>query len=675
MENSPKRRLRFILLGGLLAACLATAGDSKDSTQKSKAAFLSEAEVSFIRPGLVFTILSVVIDPDNTVRYQYRITDPKGVPLDRDGIVTPGTVSVSSVLAYIPKGTGIYTAYTVRTQTSPITGNSAVQAGTDSGGTHTRVSDGVYEYKFATKLPSGFDRTATHTIAAYASRNLDEFDLGSNYAANNFNWLPAGGAVTEIRKITDNQKCNTCHGNLVFHGSRTTVELCVTCHTPQTTDPDTGNTVDFTTMIHKLHQGSGLPSVQAGTPYVIIGNSQSVHDYSTVNFPADVRNCQVCHLTGQGGDQYLNNPTRRACGSCHDDVNFATGANHVAGPQVSDNQCKNCHIPKGELEFDASVSGAHTIDRFSTTLAGVKFSIISATNMAPGQRPTITFGLTDKSDKPIEPASMGRLAILLAGSTTEYADIDRFISESALTATGSNGRYTYQFTAPIPANATGSWAVAIEGYKNATLLAGTTEQRDVRDAGHNVVTYYSLSSAAAVPRRTVVAIEKCNACHYSLNLHGSSRNDTQNCVICHNPTFTDTDRPPATGPGESLNFKEFIHRIHQGPNNTRDISIYNSSGVATSFNGVRYPRATSECGACHVNGSEQLPIPANLAPVADPRGYFNPSPPVPGACISCHGTNPAAAHAESNYSPSYGESCSVCHGQGASFAVDKAHAQ
>jgi len=533
----------------------------------------------------------------------------------------------------------------------------------------------VYEYKFATKLPADYDKTATHTVGAWANRDLSEFDLGSTPAAKNFNWLPSGSAVTETRQIVGNQKCDTCHGKLQFHGSRTTVELCVLCHTPQSTDPDTGNTVDMTTMIHKVHRGSGLPSVVAGTPYVIIGNSQSVHDYSTVNYPADVRNCQTCHLTGEGFDQHLLNPTRRACGSCHDDVNFQTGANHVAGPQVSDNQCKLCHIPKGELDFDASVTGSHVIERFSTSLAGVKFSILDAQNMAPGQRPTITFGLTDKADKPLEAAKMGRLALLIAGSTTQYADINSYVSESALAATGSNGKYTYQFTAPIPANATGSWAVAIEGYMNAILLPGTTEERSVRDAGANVVTYYSLSGAAAVPRRQVVAIEKCNGCHYSLNLHGSSRNDTQNCVICHNVNFIDTSRPPETGPGESLNFKEFIHRIHQGPNNTRDISIYNGDGVATSFNGVRYPRSTSDCGACHVNGSEMPPLAENLSPVTDPRGYFNPSPPVTGACISCHANNPAAAHADLNTSPSYGESCAVCHAQGAPVAVDKAHAQ
>ena len=48
-------------------------------------------------------------------------------------------------------------------------------------------------------------------------------------------------------------------------------------------------------MVHKIHYGEDLPSVQAGGKYQIIGFGQSVNDFSTVVFPADVRNCQVCH--------------------------------------------------------------------------------------------------------------------------------------------------------------------------------------------------------------------------------------------------------------------------------------------------------------------------------------------------------------------------------------------
>lgn len=675
MSRKLRGYLVLWLLCGVVAASLAGTSQ-KDSTQKAKAAFLSPAQQSFIRPGLAFDILSATIDADGTVRYQFKITDPAGAPLDREGITTPGPVSVSSVVAWIPRGEGIYTSYTTRIQTSPSTGNRAGQAAADTGGTFTKISDGVYEYRFGTKLPANYDRAATHTVAAWASRNLAEFDLGTTPAAKAFNWVPSGSAVTETRHITTNQKCNTCHGTLVAHGTRTTVELCAVCHTPQTTDPDTGNTVDLTAMVHKIHRGSSLPSVVAGTPYVIIGNQQSVHDFSSVVYPADVRNCNSCHLEGAGGDQHLQNPSRRACGSCHDNVNFATGQNHANLPQVSDSQCRNCHTPMGELDFDVSITGAHMVERFSKSLPGIKFSIFDVSNTAPGQRPIVTFGLTDKSDRPLDASAMTRLALVLAGPAYSSGDNGPVISEDVRRATGANGRYTWQFAAALPDTAARTWTVGIEGYRNVTLLSGTTQERVVRDAGHNVVSNFRVTDSVVTPRRQVVANEKCNACHYSINFHGSNRNDVQQCVLCHNPTATDrAQRSADKGEPESINFKEMIHRIHRGEENTRDVTIYGFGGAPTNFNEVRYPRPKSDCGACHLNGSEQLPLRDNLAPTVDPRGFFNLSPPATGACLSCHSTASAAAHADINISSRFGESCTTCHGQGADFAVDKVHAR
>lgn len=677
MEARTKAKLALIGFTVLASGVAVTQTLPRSSAQKIKAAFLSPAEVDFIRPGLVLDVLSVAIDTDNTVRYRFRITDPRGVPLEREGNVTPGPVSISQVLAYIPKGTGIYTSYTTRTQVSPINGERAIQASADTGGTYTKISDGVYEYKFGTKLPADYDKTATHTIAAWASRNLSEFSLSNNYAAKTYNWVPSGATVTETRHITSNEKCNSCHGQVVAHGSRTTVELCVVCHTPQTTDPDTGNTVDMTTMVHKIHRGSSLPSVVAGTPYVIIGNGQSVHDFSSVVFPADVRTCNSCHLEGATGDQHLTNPSRRACGSCHDNVNFATGANHAGGlPQLSDTQCSRCHIPKGEIDFDASISGAHVIAERSTALPGMQFQILDVRNTAPGQKPAVTFKVADKDGNPVTIAGIGRLALVLAGPTGDHVDNDTAITEDARNAPGSNGVYTYQFNAAIPAGAMHTWAVGIEGYRNQTLLPGTVVATAVRDAGKNVVSYFSVDGEAVTPRRKIVTTEKCNVCHASLSLHGGSRNQIEQCVLCHNPTATDVARrPAAAGAPESVNFKELIHRIHTGEDNSRTMSVYGFGGTAINFNEVRYPRSRSECVACHVNGSEQLPLPEKLMSATDPRGLLNPAPPATGACLSCHNSTWAAAHADSNISPRLGESCAACHGSGAQFAVDKIHAR
>jgi len=79
--------------------------------------------------------------------------------------------------------------------------------------------------------------------------------------------------------------------------------------------------------------------VQAGTPYVIIGNQQSVHDYSEILYPMDVRNCTSCHpAEAAQGHVWYSEPSRAACGACHDDLDWVTGMNH-AGDRRPTTRC------------------------------------------------------------------------------------------------------------------------------------------------------------------------------------------------------------------------------------------------------------------------------------------------------------------------------------------------
>jgi OmcA/MtrC family decaheme c-type cytochrome len=706
-------RLAFLLV---VAASLATlAGAEKASfTKKDKAFYLEPKELAFIRPGLQFEIQQASVAADGTVQYRFTLTDAAGQPLDRLGIVTPGAISVRSVAAVIPRnqpnGQTLYTAYTTRAQTSSITNMTEVQASFDAGGVFEKVGEGEYTYTFATKAPSGFDAGATHTIAAWAARDLTEFELGENDASVTFDFVPDGSEVTTTRNIVSDQACNACHGNLGLHDERRTVSLCITCHQPQSTDPDTGNTVDMTTMIHKIHRGADLPSVQAGTPYQIIGFGGSVHDYSTVHYPADVRNCETCHTGVEGSDStaaaltprsatatgrhsrqraalgaspeqvslptnYLTKPSRRACGSCHDDVNFATGENHAGLPQISDNQCSNCHIPEGELEFDLSIKGAHTTDRFSKELAGTNFEILGVDNSAPGQNPTVRFSITNDAGQMVAPADMLRLALVMGGSTN--GDVSEFVSENATTATAAGGAFAHTFASPIPEHATGTWAVGIEGYQSGTILAGTQQERTgIRDAGENKVFYFPVTDTQAVPRRKVVATEKCNTCHYALDLHGSNRNDVEQCVLCHMPNETDAEvRPEDQFPAESINFKQMIHKIHTGEELQIPFTVYGFRSSVHNYNEVRYPNDRRNCAACHIDGTEQLPLADNLLSAVSPRDYIDPMPPATGACLTCHTGLSAAAHADLSISETLGESCAVCHGQGKEFSVDRSHAQ
>ncbi len=754
----------ILLLITICAALLGGYGHRSFSVHE-KAYYLDPNQVAFVRPGLVIKITGVNIASDGTITANFTLTDPMGLPLDIQGVFTPGPITVSFVAAYIPAGTSDFVALTSSVQTSPITGNSANQPAADRGGTTSSTGNGTYTYTFKTKVPSGFDTSQTFRVGAYASRNLSEFDLGTAYADNVYTFVPNGSAVVNTHDVVATKSCNRCHDPLAAHGgSRRIVPLCIMCHNPggngvQTVDPDTGNSIDFKVMVHKIHMGASLPSVLAGTPYEIIGFNGSVNDFSDVVFPADTRNCQMCHQTGAyprkatvgianaapglppaplnvdangvvtsgsqssdtpaappfpgtgdstagpggatvvpvsesefliPGEQpmppppvnaswWLTRPSAEACGACHDNVNFQTGANHPGGP-VNNSQCAQCHIPQGELPFDASILGGHAIPQWTPGLMpGVVFKLLNVTNGTAGSSPTVTFSITDYAGNPIAPSNMDSLSLLLAGPTYDYQSV---VSESAkgATAAGVAGTYSYTFKAAIPANASGSYTIGIEGYRNFTVEPGTVVAQTVRDVGFNQLYPFSVDGSPVAPHAYENVQQDCNACHYRISAHGTIRQNVQYCLLCHNPTATDAAvRPASQNPPQGIDFPVLIHRLHTGATaeaggQMTPFVVYGFGGSANDFSNVLYPAYLGDCGKCHVNSSDYPPPPSPRINVNNPRDFINPTPPVTAACTACHTSLDASSHALSMTS-SLGESCAVCHGQGAAFSVDKVHAR
>lgn len=692
-----------VLAGVGLVLTLILSGDTINPfTTKDKAYFADSNLVAFVRPGLTIAIQSAQVAADGTISTVFSITDAKGAPLDRNGISTPGEVGLNFIPAVIPSGQSQYVDYVTRSATGAVSGT-VQQAASESNGVFTQMADGQYRYTFAVKAPANHDRAATHTIGIYGSRDLTEFDLGTNYASKTFDFVPNGSAVTNVRDVLRTQSCNRCHDQLSSHGgSRRGVEMCVLCHSPHTIDPDTGNSVDLPVLAHKIHMGSQLPSVQGGKPYQIIGRGGSVSDWSSVVHPSDPRRCTVCHQQDSGAAQamaYLTRPTRVSCGSCHDDVNFATGQNHAGGPQISDNQCAACHNPQGELEFDASIKGAHTIPTESSMLSGLTFEIQRIDNGMAGQKPTVTFSIKDKTGA-VPLSKLNNLSLVMAGPSSDYgytsfgSDVTTpgYVSESATTAAqcGQDGVCTYTFNHAVPMNARGTFAIGMEGRRTEVLLPGTTKQMSVQYGGDNKVSYFSVDGSAVQPRRQVVQLSSCNQCHVDLNFHGSNRNEIDMCLLCHNPSNTDvarrsgaTDPAERTKPPQGVNFNLLIHRIHIG-DNLRDAgkgyTVIGFGGTSHDFTEVRFPPMspnggpgdTRKCASCHINGTQS--VSDGEHDVRDPQGFIDPVKPNTSACIGCHVTQPASSHALSN-SNTLGESCVVCHGANASFSVDKSHAQ
>ncbi len=643
--------------------------------------YLGEDGVAYVRPGLKIKVNKVEIGADRRTVVDFNLTDDFDQALDRAGKITPGAISTSFILAYYDAATREYTAYTTRNATavsgSPNAGATATQASTDSGGTYTELEMGHYTYKFAKVLPENYDKSRTHTVGMYASRNLVDI-LGKSYYANvEHDFRPDGGTITDKWDKIKDGACLNCHDPLALHGgSRRDVKLCVMCHSTQTSDPETKNSVDMALMIHKIH----APGRQS-TPYVIWGNRSSIHDYSHVTYPQNILNCANCHEGRTAAqkptqaDLWYTKPSRRACGSCHDDIDFAGGSNH---PQQSDDtQCSTCHAPDSGVEFDNSVKGAHAISLKSKQLKGLTVEIVSVSDMAPDKSPTLVFKFKNGDGTAVDGSKLNNFRPIVGGPTTSYKWYIRDANTpSRAIFDAAAGTTSYTMIAKIPADATGAVVVTGDFYRSVPIKRGDGgADITVREAAYNPMMYYSLTGGTAVARRTTTDIALCNECHDRLAFHGGSRRRVDECVICHNPVSTDTEEYDDGLGEQSISLQHMIHRIHTGEELTRPYML-----AGDEWNEVLYPGDRRNCAACHVSNGQNLPVAAGADPVVTPRDFFSPEGPGTAACLGCHDNEDAAAHAYLNTTSFPGstkpsEACATCHGAGADWDVAKVHAR
>ena len=662
----------------------------------------------------------------------FRLTDGNGVPLDREGLLTSGAVSLAFGLAWLDQDDGQpaqYTSYVTRVQDSSITHESAVQATTESNGTFEAVDrgDGVFRYTFATAIDTArTDRT--NSVLVSASRTLDGV---AHRASAVFHFVPSGAAVSVNREVVTDSTCTACHGQLEAHGGRyTTTSECIMCHTPQTTDPDTGNTVDFRVMIHKIHRGAELPS---GTPYQIIGFNQSVADFSTVEFPQEIARCVSCHAGAQG-DYWGTRVARQTCVSCHDNRSFvdpppAGMVLHGGGTQPDDATCAFCHPASGGF---SGVADKHLMPVFDPDSRQVVIEILGVTGAAPGVAPAIQFRVeVDGEPRDIlAPAAvppnadwtrgpLNSLRFTFAGPNTDYArywqttaqsvSSDGTVTTVGITPLASPGEFQFQ----VPASAAprvdeeGSFTVGLEA--NVVDNDGNPATQDARFVAVSLVAPFAVTDAAPVPRRAVIDAAKCNSCHYDLSFHGGGRRGAQYCNLCHNANNPNDERAAHFESAdifvESTDFRVMIHKIHAGEdlsqpyvlgaNPAPNAGDPGPAGTPTDFGDTRYPRRLSDCGGCHLPGTFDLPLADGLLPsilevrrcvedpVADTDSYCSPAnfvvfesipvPPTTAVCTSCHDGPSNMAHAEVMTTDAGEESCATCHGPGSALDVAVVH--
>jgi OmcA/MtrC family decaheme c-type cytochrome len=585
----------------------------------------------------------------------FTLKDKDGKPLDRTGTLTTGKVSVSFVLAQLGvNGDGSpaqYTAYTTRTANAvpPYPSASATQAtteGVEASFETVDVTQGSYRYTFAAST-AAHDATRTQSVLAVAARTVDgvqSFDR---------DLLHTG---TLRREEINDSTCGGCHGSFAAHGGRyTKPDQCILCHTAQSADPESGNTVDFRVMIHKLHRGEDLPSTKADPtkPYQIVGFGPTVHDFSTIAFPGptttlatNISRCETCHAGAQPNAWYQR-PSKAACTSCHDTTVFTAVQNppftvsHQGGVDptlVNDNTCVVCH---GATAGPAPVPAAHYTGIWDPTIGTMNVTIVSVTNTAPGQLATIRFKvIVNGQPRDILTSPLSTLTATIAGPTTDFTEywqarVQGSGSVGTLAAVdAANGIFDYTFPTTtnlasppctesslkrdcnIPPTASGSYQAAFE----ANWTPPTTgAQRIVANPPRLAFAV----TGTKLDRRAIVDAGKCNGCHFDLSFHGGGRKDPNYCVMCHNPNNANDERisrvEGSTVFAESVDFRVMIHKIHMGEELSQAYilggnpapTVTNPVGAPENFAEVRYPRDRTACAACHTSAAWQLPMMAS----------------------------------------------------------------
>ena len=229
----------------------------------------------------------------------------------------------------------------------------------------------------------------TYALTLYASRSLtlNLFGESNSYrsTANAVRHEFLVGAATTLEPyalIASGESCNACHKDLQFHGGgRRGFAACIACHgtagaedRPQYTAPNApatpGVTINFRTMLHKIHLGEGLANAST---YQVVGfgagafpNNYSISTFDDVEFPAmpgGVLQCVKCHGDGNRAwvePQPRNHPTAQGrsvlawsavCGACHDS-DAAIAHIQVQTSPAGDESCGVCHGPGREWHVE-----------------------------------------------------------------------------------------------------------------------------------------------------------------------------------------------------------------------------------------------------------------------------------------------------------------------------------
>ena len=433
---------------------------------------------------------------------------------------------------------------------------------------------------------------------------------------------------------------------------------------------------------------------------------------------------------GANVDKWKETPTISNCTTCHDLTTFdlsttvsltsagtatsMTAIKHTGSSSAqTDATCINCHGSESDNTYSGALSpeAVHTLPISSSLNDKLVFNITQVEGAISGSTATVHFTVKDNTGADyVLTGGTPTTGVAAVGDTVtivlsyvngpDYENTaPTFIASdfvqgrtkavsapSKATTVGTDpsvfkvgNEYVVSFNTVTVPNVAGVGTFAIIASHGITLpdVSSTGHRKATSTSAKNglitvvpaTLAYYNfdlqtgtqLTDATKI-RRVVVTTDKCNACHTSVFGHGG-RSEITLCVMCHAPNLFNKNQQ-----GYSGNLKDLIHGIHGAQ----------VSAQGTLFNGhpnspVMYPNDPKNCTACHVSDPmAALPLPAGV------NGSLKTGatsvtltgtrvPPTKAACVACHESASANAHADLmtvGTGTNAVESCDVCHASG-----------
>ena len=510
--------------------------------------------------------------------------------------------------------------YIVTTAPTTTAASTAQRPTAEREGTLVDNKDGTYTYTFRTDITTVKDAVAAMTLTApNVAADLGDLTYDPNLThrltiqfsggdiANPVNaiydFIPATGkavAATDTqRQVVAVASCNGCHEKLTLHGARIDTQYCVVCHTDQrkygrtnrastanafpaltetaTVDATTGITRyrytpdtyvadgevsgNFTTLVHKIHQGADLVKQNYNYADVAFNNK----GFSMLG--GGQKMCRVCHDNTKAAqaDNWNAVPSRLACGACHDGINFATGGGttlggattgHVGKAQATDSACALCHGAADIKTYHQTTDVTKNNPTIAAGLANFTYEIASAAVDATTNVLTVKFRI-NKDGTPLttltptgftsSPSFLLAWAMSQDGIPTPV-DYNNLTSATTMQTKGDAKGASFASATMAGPDASGYFTATYSSANGfpvgaklrAVALQGSYTQAAGTDGIAASTARHAKSVVKAVTgdavRRTVVDSAKCANCHEWFKGHGGSRvYEVQVCVTCHVP--------------------------------------------------------------------------------------------------------------------------------------------